>query len=44
MDKSKILAIVLTSGQNIFAEGLVDHNQDSLVVVFEAPESLMGLR
>ena len=32
MDKSKILAIVLTSDKNNFAERLVEHNQGSLVV------------
>ena len=35
MDKSKILAMVLTSDQNIFAERLVEHNQASPMVVFE---------
>ena len=34
MDKSKILAMVLTSDQNIFAGGLVEHNQGSLVAIF----------
>jgi len=34
MDKSKILAMVLTSDQNIFAERLVEHNQAYPVVVF----------
>ena len=44
MDKSKILAMVLTSDQNIFAERLVEHNQGSTVVFFYSPKSLMGLR
>ena len=44
MDKSKILAMVLTSDQNIFAERLVEHNQQSPVVVFWAPKSSMSPR
>ena len=44
MDKSKILAMVLTSDQNIFAERLVEHNQASPLVVFWAPESSMSPR
>jgi hypothetical protein len=34
MDKSKILAMILTSNQNIFAERLVEHNQHSPMMVF----------
>jgi len=34
MEKSKNLAMILTSNQNIFAERLVEHNQHSPVVVF----------
>ena len=44
MNKSKILAMVLTSNQNIFAESFVEHNQHSPVVVFWAPKSSMSPR
>ena len=44
MEKSKNLAMILTSNQNIFAERLVEHNQGSLEKVCKAPKSLMGLR
>ena len=44
MDRNKILAMIKTSDQNIFAERLVEHNQASLAVVFETPKSLMGMR
>jgi len=44
MDKNKILAMILTSDQNIFAERLVEHNQGSMVVFFYSPKSLMVLR
>ena len=44
MNKTKILAIILTSDQNIFAERPVEHNQAPPVVVFWAPESSMSPR
>ena len=44
MEKSKNLAMILTSNQNIFAERLVEHNQAYPVVVFWAPESSMSPR
>ena len=36
--QNKILAMVLTSNQNIFAERLAEHNQASTVVAFQQPE------